>query len=135
MTAGRKRRPAATSAREATQEALPLAPPAPREDGPPVHPAPSAELPTAPLPVAVPVHQPEAPPQRTVGGFEVLWVRCEDCGGGRHVDVAGRHGAMPVRGVTLLAHPGWRRCQHHVPYWENCRGAAVPPPCCLESTP
>ncbi|HZI06724.1 MAG TPA: hypothetical protein VEZ71_22045 [Archangium sp.] len=134
MTAGRKRRPAATSARGASQESLPLAPPAPREDGAPTRQAP-ADLPAAPAPVAVPVRQLETVPQRTVGGFEVLWVRCEECGRGRHVDVAGRHGAMPVRGVTLLARPEWPRCQHGVPYWENCRGAAVPPPCCLESTP
>ncbi|HEX5750034.1 MAG TPA: hypothetical protein VFZ09_27640 [Archangium sp.] len=132
MSTGRKRRPADTSSRRAEQAALPLAPPA-EPTSQPAAPQARAELPAAPRPV--PKRQPEAPQRPAAGGWEVLWVRCEECGRGRHVDAAGRHGAMPVRQVTLEGHPTWPRCQHAVPYWENCRGAPVAPPCCLESTP
>ncbi|WNG57375.1 hypothetical protein F0U59_23365 [Archangium gephyra] len=110
------------------QEALPLAPPAAPAGEPPSQQA----LATPPVPQL----QLEAPSHPAGAGWVVLWVTCEDCGRGRHVDVAsGRHGATPVRGVTLADHPAWARCQHGVPYWENCRGAPVAPPCCPESSP
>ena len=70
-------------------------------------------------------------PQRPASRYPVRWVRCEDCGGGRHVDARGRHGAMPVRGVTLTVWAGdWPTCGHGAPCWENCRGRPVEPPCC-----
>lgn len=74
-------------------------------------------------------------PQQQRGAVVVApaaqWVRCEDCGGSRRDDVQGRHGAMPVRGVTVATRPDWARCRHSVPLWENCAGLPVAPPCCL----
>ncbi|MFY0567049.1 hypothetical protein ACN28E_24870 [Archangium lansingense] len=133
MSTGRKRRPASTSARQATQESLPLAPPAALEAEPPTPPV-RLPTPTQTAPVALD-HRPETPARESPGTWLVLWVKCEDCGNGRHVDAAGRHGAMPVRAATRANHPEWPRCTHGTPHWENCRGAAVIPPCCLYGAP
>jgi hypothetical protein len=80
-------------------------------------------------------------PQKRQGGMLAAatapWVPCEDCGSLRPAHAAGRHGAVPARGVARAAVgrgpavPGWPACAHGVPHWENCTGAAVVPPCCL----
>ncbi|OJT27307.1 hypothetical protein BO221_04805 [Archangium sp. Cb G35] len=73
----------------------------------------------------------EGPQQRRDGvavAAAALWVPCERCPSLRPKDAAGRHGAMPTRAAV----EGWPRCAHGVPYWEDCVGEPVPPPCCLE---
>jgi hypothetical protein len=73
-------------------------------------------------------------PQQRRAAVEVAagapYVPCEDCASLRPEGAAGRHGAMPATRATLAAVADWPRCQHHRPYWENCRAAAVVPPCC-----
>ncbi|MCY1080313.1 hypothetical protein [Archangium lansingense] len=134
MSAGRKRRPASTSARRAAQESLPLAPAAAVDGELSTLPVPTTAPPSPEAPVPLERRQ-DAPVHEPQGAWLVLWVKCEDCGNGRHVDAAGRHGAMPVRGETRTEHPEWPRCSHGKPHWENCRGAAVAPPCCMYDAP
>jgi hypothetical protein len=74
-------------------------------------------------------------PQQRRAGVEVAagapYVPCEACGSLRPEDAAGRHGAMPPTAATLATVADWPVCGHGRPYWQNCRAAAVVPPCCL----
>jgi hypothetical protein len=74
-------------------------------------------------------------PSQQRGGVAVAaaapWVPCEDCGSLRPAHAAGRHGAMAARTAAST----WPRCAHKAPFWENCRGRPVPPPCCVGGVP
>jgi hypothetical protein len=147
MTAGRKRRPAAVSARRKEAVRAALSVPGKR---PPGAPLPDTRLPLARRPdgllMQIKVFEGTserlwskgsargAGPQQQRGavavGARAKWVRCEDCGSGRPAGAAGRHGAMPVTGPRLAAVADWPLCRHGAPWWQNCRAAPVPPPCC-----